>query len=69
MSGNVWEWCLNKYDKPDIDQTGDVRVLRGGAWLGDQDGVHAAHRLGGYAPDFRFRDIGFRLVLARPSSQ
>jgi formylglycine-generating enzyme required for sulfatase activity len=72
MSGNVWEWCLNKYDKPedtDIDQSGDVRVLRGGAWLGDQDGVHTAHRLGGYAPDFRFHDIGFRLVLARPSSQ
>jgi formylglycine-generating enzyme required for sulfatase activity len=34
LSGNVWEWCLNEYDKPKrIKLEGDEwRVLRGGSW-------------------------------------
>ncbi len=35
MAGNLWEWCLNKYDKPKeigVDASGDVRVLRGGLY-------------------------------------
>ncbi|MDX2137608.1 MAG: SUMF1/EgtB/PvdO family nonheme iron enzyme [Chloroflexota bacterium] len=34
MSGNVWEWCLNKDHEPDqieIDNSGDFRTLRGGS--------------------------------------
>lgn len=36
LSGNVWEWCRNKYGEPeaeDVDKSGDSRVLRGGSWL------------------------------------
>ena len=34
LSGNVWEWCLNEYEKPErIQEEGDAyRVLRGGSW-------------------------------------
>ncbi len=33
MSGNIWEWCLNKYEEPEMitpDLFGGVRVVRGG---------------------------------------
>jgi formylglycine-generating enzyme required for sulfatase activity len=36
LSGNVWEWCLNKLERPDqvaADTSGDTRVARGGAWV------------------------------------
>jgi formylglycine-generating enzyme required for sulfatase activity len=35
LVGNVWEWCLNKYERPDqveADTSGDSRVARGGSW-------------------------------------
>ena len=35
LSGNVWEWCRNKYDKPEetaVDDSDDTRTLRGGSW-------------------------------------
>jgi formylglycine-generating enzyme required for sulfatase activity len=35
MSGNVWEWCLNKWDSPHttaVDATNESRVLRGGSF-------------------------------------
>lgn len=36
MSGNVWEWCLNKYHQSDDitpDNSDDLRTVRGGSWL------------------------------------
>jgi formylglycine-generating enzyme required for sulfatase activity len=39
LSGNVWEWCRNKYGKPDddrVDAGGDGRALRGGSWQLDR---------------------------------
>jgi formylglycine-generating enzyme required for sulfatase activity len=71
MSGNVWEWCLNKYKTPEvteIDQSEAWRVLRGGAWFNFQDDVRAAYR-DHYRPASRFNSNGFRVVAVRPPSQ
>jgi formylglycine-generating enzyme required for sulfatase activity len=46
MSGNVWEWCLNKYGEPsNVSLSGtNIRVLRGGSWNFNQDLARAASR-------------------------
>jgi formylglycine-generating enzyme required for sulfatase activity len=65
ISGNVLEWCLNKYGEPQMvtaDLSGAARVLRGGSWRYDAQGVRSANR-SGFTPDFRNFNIGFRLVL------
>lgn len=67
MSGNVWEWCLNRYDKPAViepDLSGTLRVLRGGSW--DYDGRYCRSAYRGYiASDGRSRDFGFRFALGQ----
>ena len=68
MSGNVWEWCQNKYKKVEnieIDTTDDSRVLRGGSWYLNQGNARAAYRDGSF-PDFRSFDLGFRVCRASP---
>lgn len=35
MTGNVWDWCLNKFDLPSMiepDLSEDIRICRGGSW-------------------------------------
>ena len=70
MSGNLWEWCLNKYRNPNgiaVDGSGDSRVLRGGSFVNNHDYAAAS---------FRNRDdphddddpYGFRVVLSAPSA-
>ncbi len=69
MSGNVWEWCLNKYDAPEqieVDDSGDDRVARGGSWYFDLDFARAAFRYY-YHPVFRYDYLGFRVVCRPPS--
>jgi hypothetical protein len=48
LSGNVWEWCLNKYDRTreqiQADTSGQARVLRGGSWDITADGARGARR-------------------------
>jgi formylglycine-generating enzyme required for sulfatase activity len=68
MAGNVWEWCLNKNDNPadtTIYETGDIRVLRGGAWLDYPELARSASRSWN-PPDLRIFSRGFRVVCASP---
>ncbi len=69
MSGNVWEWCLSKYQpypykegkRNVIDQTSDSRVLRGGSFIDIRRLVRCALR-NLDCPDNRDDYIGFRVV-------
>ena len=70
MSGNVWEWCQDRYGKysshsqsnPKGANTGSVRVLRGGSWISSEKGVRVSNR--DYdAPGSRNVDGGLRLAL------
>jgi formylglycine-generating enzyme required for sulfatase activity len=71
MSGNVWEWCWDRYDKnyyktsvsdnPKGPSTGESRSYRGGGsnsrkmWL-------RSHTRFNQAPEYKYFDLGFRLV-------
>lgn len=56
MTGNVFEWMENKYDKEH-----DWRVIRGGSWSGSAQSAHASFR-SGYPPGKHVNDNGFRLA-------
>jgi formylglycine-generating enzyme required for sulfatase activity len=74
MAGNVWEWVSDWYgDYPSAAQTnptgpetGDDKVLRGGAWLYSSVNARSAFR-GSRRPGDRFDVIGFRCVGAPTS--
>jgi hypothetical protein len=67
LAGNVWEWCVNKYDSPqDTTPGGDaVRVVRGGSWNVDRVYARASCRYDG-PPVVRSGSVGFRLVCVSP---
>jgi formylglycine-generating enzyme required for sulfatase activity len=56
LSGNVWEWCTDWYDKHR-----SYRVLRGGSWSSHEQLCRSAYRRY-YPPGYRGSFIGFRLV-------
>ena len=59
LSGNVWEWQENWYDK-------DTKSLRGGSWFHYQRLARCDARYG-YFPDYGNFSIGFRISLSLPS--
>ncbi len=69
MSGNVWEWCWDKYGEyPDAFQTnprghgtGAERVYRGGSWNGYPSFLRCVNR-GSYSRGNRNTITGFRLA-------
>ena len=68
MAGNVWEWCLNKVDYPEIitpDTSGDSRVLRGGSWVYETVYARAGYRVGG-SPRGRNEGWGCRILSSVP---
>jgi formylglycine-generating enzyme required for sulfatase activity len=77
MAGNVWEWCLNGWEKPDfvLDKdrgllqnwrkvkSDDLRALRGGSYYSDAKALLGAGRLWN-VPGNRYGNNGFRVCVA-----
>jgi formylglycine-generating enzyme required for sulfatase activity len=69
MSGNVWEWCWDRYGNysgsaqtdPQGPSTGLYPVVRGGSWYSSARYVRSAYR-GNNTPSYRDGNIGFRVV-------
>jgi formylglycine-generating enzyme required for sulfatase activity/energy-coupling factor transporter ATP-binding protein EcfA2 len=68
MSGNLFEWCLNDYIKPEIIDgygNGESKVLRGGSFSDFQNLAAASYR-DCLSPLYRHYFFGFRVVVAAP---
>ena len=71
MTGNVLEWCQDKYGlysrssqtNPTGAVNGSDRVFRGGGWGNDARSCGSSHRFHG-PTGTRLADLGFRLVLS-----
>lgn len=73
MHGNVWEWCLDRWQgglpggtitNRAVAASGTLRAARGGSWLYEPRACRCANR-DDYGASNRCSDLGFRVVLAR----
>ncbi len=72
MSGNVWEWCSDRYGNYSssaqtnpYNNSGSVRVFRGGCWSVDATLVRVASRFR-ISPAYTYGDLGFRIARTVP---
>ena len=71
MSGNVCEWCQDRFGKynsssqvnPTGANSGSGRVIRGGSWFGWVSGCRSSYR-NIHEPDISDSVLGLRLVLS-----
>ena len=69
MSGNVWEWCNDRYSdytstpktNPQGARSGSLRVDRGGSWHNRREKTSVTHR-GIYSANFKNKFTGLRLA-------
>jgi len=58
MTGNVWEWCWDKYNPK--GNASARRVDRGGSWLSYASHLRSDFR-NDNSPDIRYNNLGFRV--------
>ncbi|MDF1580038.1 MAG: SUMF1/EgtB/PvdO family nonheme iron enzyme [Desulfuromonadales bacterium] len=78
MSGNVWEWCQDRYDSvyygksprnnPQGQSKGSNRVNRGGSWNDGPALVRSVNRFRD-TPGYRVFNLGFRLAFPARSER
>lgn len=70
MSGNVWEWCRNEYNKmgSDVEYSLSVsdayKAIRGGSSMSKSRNCTVFHS-NGHHPTSYFNDVGFRLFFSQ----